>query len=145
MTLRHHLVTLTNGESLAKTNQRTFFALIPFLVWIMSFHSTSCNAFIFGVHASQRNPKVPSKTIQLTNNCPAIATASFLQLPHDGPAHFKQTFIPTTTASTGLQADNDHHSSLNDIIAPQAFSTTTATMTATMTKLLAITTASTKA
>jgi hypothetical protein len=60
MTLRHHLVTMTNGESLAKMNQRTNFALITFLVWILSFHSTSCNAFIFGVHAFQ-SPKTPSK------------------------------------------------------------------------------------
>jgi hypothetical protein len=80
---------------------------------------------------------MPSKTIQLTNNGPAIVTLSFLQLPHDGPAHFKQTFIPMTTASTGLQADNDCHSSLNDVTAPQVFSTTNATM--------AITTAITKA
>jgi hypothetical protein len=78
MTLRHHLVTMTNGESLAKANRRTLFALIGFLVWIVSFHSTSCNAFIFGVQSSQRSPKMPSKTIQLANNCPAITTSSFL-------------------------------------------------------------------
>jgi hypothetical protein len=51
---------MTNGESLAKMNQRTNFALIKFLVWILSFHSTSCNAFIFGVQAFQ-SPKTPSK------------------------------------------------------------------------------------
>jgi hypothetical protein len=123
---------MTNGKSLAKTNQRTIHSLVAFLVWILSFHSTSCNAFVLGVQASQRSPKMPSKTIQLTNNGPAITTSSFLQLPKDSPAHFKWTFIPTTTASTGLQADNDCHSSLNDITAPQAFPATTATMTATM-------------
>jgi hypothetical protein len=88
---------------------------------------------------------MPSKTLQLTNNGPAIATSSFLQLPHDSPVHFKQTFVPMSTASTGLQAGNDHHSSLNDVTAPQAFSAMTATMTATMTKVPAITTAITKA
>jgi hypothetical protein len=88
---------------------------------------------------------MPSKTIQLTNNGPAIATSSFLQLPHDGPVYFKQIFVPTTTSSTGLQADNDCHSTLNDVIASQAFSTMTATMTATMTKVPAITTAIIKA
>jgi hypothetical protein len=87
---------------------------------------------------------MPSKTIQLTNTGRAITTSSFLHLPKDSPAHFKQTFIPTTTASTGLQADSDHHSSLNDVTAPQAFSAMTATMTATMTKVSALTTAITK-
>jgi hypothetical protein len=145
MTLRHHLVTMTNGKSLAKTNQRTIHSLIAFLVWILSFHPTSCNAFVLGVQASQRSPKTPSKTIQLTNNGPAITTSSFLQLPEDSPAHFKQTFIPTTTASTGLQVDNDHHSSLNDVTAPQAFSATTASMIATMTQVHAIATATMKA
>jgi hypothetical protein len=131
---------MTNGKSLAKTNQRTFFALIVFLVWIMSFHSTSCNAFFFGVQASQRSPKTSSKTILVLNNSPTIATLSFLQLPHGSPAHFKQTFIPTTTAPTGIQADIDHHSSLNDVTSPQALSATTATTPATMTQVHAIAT-----
>jgi hypothetical protein len=81
----------------------------------MSFHSISCNAFVLGVQVSQRSPKTPSNTILSTNNGPAIATSHFLQLPNDGPAHFKQTFVPTTTASTGLQAYNDHQSILNDV------------------------------
>jgi hypothetical protein len=46
MTIRHHLVTVTDGKSLAKMNQRTNFALITFLVWILFFHSTSCYAFV---------------------------------------------------------------------------------------------------
>ncbi len=66
-------------------------------------------------------------------------------VPHDGPVHFKQTFVPTTTASTGLQAYNDHHSSLNDVTAPQAYSATTATTNATMIQVPEITTAVTKA
>jgi hypothetical protein len=150
-----------------------------FLVWIVFFHSTICNAFFFGVQASQRSPKTPSKTILFLNNGPAIITSSFLQLPNDGPAHFeqllvpnnisyfKQTFVPTTTASTGLQADNDRyfilnditapitttstglqadndrHSILNDVISPQAL--LTATSTVTMTQVPTITTAITKA
>ncbi len=84
---------------------------------------------------------MPSTTIQLTNNGPAITTSSFLQLPKVSPAHFKQTFIPAATASTGLQADNDRHSSLNDVTAPQAYSAMTATMIATMTQVPTITTA----
>jgi hypothetical protein len=68
---------MTNGKSLAKMNQRTIFALIAFLVWFVSFHSTSCNALVFGVQASQRIPMMPSKTIQLTNNGPATTTSSF--------------------------------------------------------------------
>jgi hypothetical protein len=132
------------------------------------FHSTSCNAFVFGVQDSQRSPKLPSKTIQLTNNGPATKTSSFLQLPNDGHVHFEQLCIPTTTASiriqadndhhsnlndvtastttafTGLQADNDDHSTLNDVTNPQAFSALTATTTATMTQVLAKTTAITK-
>ena len=155
MTLRHHLVTMTNGKSLAKMNQRTINSLIVFFVWIFFFHSTNCNAFALGVQASQRSPKMPSKTIQLTNNGPAITTSSFLQLPndspakqppvpHNGPAHFKQLSVPMTTTSTGLQADNDHHSSLNDVTAPQAFPAMTATMTVTMTQVPAMTTAISK-
>jgi hypothetical protein len=50
----------------------------------------------------------------------------------------------TTTASTGLKADNDRHSTVNDVTNPQAFSTLTATTTATMTQVLAKTTAITK-
>jgi hypothetical protein len=56
-----------------------------------------------------------------------------------------QICVPMTTASTGMKADNDHYSSLNDVTAPQAFSATTATMTVTMTQVLAKTTAITKA
>jgi hypothetical protein len=76
---------MTNGKSLAKTNQRTINALIAFLVYIMFFHSTHCNAFVLGVQASQ-SPKTPSMTIQLTNNNHAITTSSFLQLPDNSPA-----------------------------------------------------------
>jgi hypothetical protein len=58
----------------------------------------------------------------MTNPC--------LLLPsyHNGPAHFKQLSVPTTTTSTGLQADNDPHSILNDVteisIRHQAFDNT---------------------
>jgi hypothetical protein len=68
---------------------------------------------------------------------------------YDGPAHFKQLPVPnddsaltilkictpTTTISPGLQAYNNHHSSLNDLTAPQAFFVTTAITTATMTQV----------
>jgi hypothetical protein len=63
-----------------------------------------------------------------------------LQLLHNSPAHFKQTFLPTTTAPTGIQADDDCHSSLNDVTSPQDLSATTATTTATMTQVQAIVT-----
>ena len=59
MTLRHHLVTYDNGKSLAKMNQGTSNALIAFLVWIVFFHSTSCNAFVLGVQGFW-SPKTPS-------------------------------------------------------------------------------------
>jgi hypothetical protein len=102
------------------------------------FHSTSCNAFVFGVQAFQRSPKTPSKTIQLTNNGPAIATSTLLQLPNDSLAKLHpvpndnsaltilQICIPTTTTSTGLQASNNHHPILNDVTSSQAFSATPA-------------------
>ncbi len=127
MTSIHHLVTMTNGKSLVKTNQKIIHSLIAFLVWIVFFHSTSCNAFVFGIQASWRSPKTPSKTILLPNNGPAhfkqlpvlnngpaIITSSFLQLPNDSPANqhpvpndnsaltILQICIPTTTASTGI-------------------------------------------
>ncbi len=104
VTLRHHVVTMKNGESLAKTIRRTINALSTFLVWIVLFHSTSCNAFVLGIQAFW-SPKTPSKMILFTNNSPAITTSSFLQLPNsspaiktlsflqlpnDGSAHFKQ-------------------------------------------------------
>jgi hypothetical protein len=105
----------------------------PFL----SFHKLQC--IRFRSTTSQRSPNMPSATIQLTNNGPAISTSSFLQLPndspakqlpvpHNSPAHFKQLFVPMTTTSTGLQADNDCHSILNDVtetsIRHQAFDNT---------------------
>jgi hypothetical protein len=130
---------MTNGKFLAKTNQRTINALIPFLVWIVFFHSTSCNPLVLGVQASRRSPKMPSKTILFTHNGHAIATSSFLQLPHNSP-HFKQTFVPTTTSTTGLQAYNNCHTSLNNVTAPQAFSTTSAITTATMNQVSAMAT-----
>jgi hypothetical protein len=119
MTLRHHLVTMTIGECLAKTNQITINVLIAFVVWIMFFHSTSCNAFVLGVQAFQ-SPKTPSKIdsysfktiskyrysidkksqidgeeslILFTNNGPAISTSSFLQLPNNNPAITTLSFL----------------------------------------------------
>ncbi len=53
MTSKQHLVTMTIGVSLVKMNQGTVSTLITFLVWIVFFHSTNCNAFIFGVQALQ--------------------------------------------------------------------------------------------
>jgi hypothetical protein len=52
---------------------------------------------------------------------------------------------PKTATSTGLQASNNCHSSLNEVTAPQAFFAMAATRTATMTKVPAMTTAITKA
>jgi hypothetical protein len=85
---------------------------------------------------------MPSKTIQLPNDSPAKQGP----VPNDDSAlTILQICIPTTTSSTGLQASNNHHSSLNDVTAPQVFSATTATMTTTMTQVPTITTAITKA
>jgi hypothetical protein len=41
-------------------NQGTINALIAFLVWIVFFHSSSCNAFVLGVQVFC-SPKTPSK------------------------------------------------------------------------------------
>ncbi len=179
-------------------NQRTITSLIAFLVRIVFYHSTSCNAFVLGVQAS-RSPKMPSKTILFAHNSPAITTSSFLQIPDNSPAittssflqltndspanqhlvpndsptkqhpvpndspakqhpvpndsptkqcpvpHLKQTFVPMTIVSTGLLAYDDHHSSLNDFTAPQAFSAMSVIKTVTMTQVPVITTAITKA
>ncbi len=57
---RHHLVTTRIGKSLVKMNQWTINALIAFLVWIVFFHSSSCNAFVLGVQVFC-SPKTPSK------------------------------------------------------------------------------------
>ncbi len=135
---------MTNGKSLAQMNQRTIFALIAFLVWIVSFHSTCCNAFVFGIQASQRSPKMPSKTALFLNNGSALQpqvscsfqmtalrilssfTSQWLQHLLDN----RQTTIATPlwmtsqlqqlqqTASTGQQADNARHSTLNDVTTP---------------------------
>jgi hypothetical protein len=79
---------------------------------------------VFGVQASRSSPKMPSKTIQLTNNGPATTTSSFLQLPNNGLVHFEQLHVTTTTASTGIQADIDRHSILNDIPPPTTTAST---------------------
>ncbi len=97
----------------------------------------------------------PAKQYPVPKNSPAKQCP----VPNDSPAHFDQLpvpnddsaltilqiCVPMTTASTRLQADNDCHSSLNDVTAPQAFSTMTAIETATMTQVPAITSAITKA
>ncbi len=51
---------MTIGKSLAKLSRGTTNAFIAFLVWIVFFHSTSCNAFVLGVQAL-RNPKTLNK------------------------------------------------------------------------------------
>ncbi len=56
-----------------------------------------------------------------------------------------QICVSTTTTSTGLQAYNDHHSSFNDVTAPQAFFAITATATVTLTEVPAVTAAIIKA
>ncbi len=130
-------MTMTNGKSLAKMNQRTFLHSSCFLCGLCSFIPQVAMHLFLEYKLLKEAQRHQNKTIQLTNNGPAIATSSFLQLPHDRPAHFKQTFVPTTKASTGHQANNNCHSSLIDITAPQAFSALTATTTATMTQVLA--------
>ncbi len=55
-----------------KRIEEDFFALFVFLVWILSFHSKSCNSFVLGVQASWRSPKMPNKTILFLNNGPQL-------------------------------------------------------------------------
>ena len=122
MTSKHYLVTMTNGDSLTKTNRGTMNSLIVFLLWIVFFHSTSCNAFVFGVQSFQSQKmlnkidffifetiskngnshaidkmsqiKEEERLILLPNNGPATETSSFLQHPNnDGPAQFKQLSV----------------------------------------------------
>jgi hypothetical protein len=154
------------GENKLKNNFCTH--CVPCVDCVLSFHS--CNAFVFGVQASQRSPMRPSKTIQLTNNGPAITTSSFLQLPnhsapipHDSPASFMSIFLsqlmvePTsnflhfhvpmnaTNTAAGLRIHYDsHQTSLNDVTIAHV-SATTATMTATMRNVFTTRNATTKA
>jgi hypothetical protein len=51
---------MTIGKSLVQMNQGTANTFIAFLVWIVFYHSTSCNAFVLGVQAL-RNPKTLNK------------------------------------------------------------------------------------
>ncbi len=81
-------------------NQRTIHSLITFLVWIPSFHSTSCNSFILGVQASQRSPKMPSKTIHLTNNSPAFKQHP---VPNDNPAIESSLQLHIPMIATSIQ------------------------------------------
>ncbi len=113
---------MTNGDSLTKTNRGTMNSLIVFLLWIVFFHSTSCNAFVFGVQSFQSQKmlnkidffifetisknghshaidkmsqiKEEERLILLPNNGPATETSSFSQHPNnDGPAQFKQLSV----------------------------------------------------
>jgi hypothetical protein len=63
-------------KSLAKMNQGTTNASIAFLVLIMFFHSSSCNAFVLGVQAL-RNPKMLNK----------IDSFSFEMISKNGNSH----------------------------------------------------------
>jgi hypothetical protein len=138
MTLKHHLVTMANGESLAKMNRRTTFTLMTFLVWILSFHPTSCNAFVLGVQASRRSPKTPSTTIQLLNDSPAFEQ---LSVPNDTCAIATLSFlyfhVPTnaTSTATGLRIRHDsRQTKLNEVTIAHV-SATTAKTTAKMTQV----------
>jgi hypothetical protein len=171
MTLRHHLVTVTNGKSLEKMNQRTNFALITFLVWILSFHSTSCNAFIFGVQAFQ-SPKTPSKINNAlsfdskSNKSFNNETVSTFQLvvisvtneylkgsTNNSPASIiEQLSVPndgpaSTIEQLSVSNDGPAHFKQHSVpmTAPQAFSATTATTTVIKTPVPTTMTATTKA
>jgi hypothetical protein len=75
-----------------------------------------------------------------------MTTASTgIQADNDCHSNLNDVTASTTATSTGLQADNDRHSTLNDITNPQAFSALTATTTATMIQVPAKTTAIMKA
>jgi hypothetical protein len=89
MTLRNHLVTMTNGECLAKTNQRTNYGThcIFCVDCVLSLHKLQCICFR---STSFLKPNDLKQDNFFTNNSPAIAISSFLQLSNDGPAHFGQ-------------------------------------------------------
>jgi hypothetical protein len=65
-----------------------------------------------------KKPKDAKQDSSISKQRLCIATSSFLQLPNDCPAHFEQLHVSMTTASTGQQADNDCHPTLNDITTP---------------------------
>ncbi len=132
---------MTNGKSLAKMNQRANFALITFLVWNLSFHSTSCNTFIFGVQAFQ-SPKTPSKI----NNALSFGSKSNKSFNNETISTFQLVVVSVAKeylkGSTNdspafiieqLSVPNDgpaHFKQLSvPTTAPQAFSATTATTT----------------
>ncbi len=110
----------------------------------MFFHSTSCNAFVFGVQAFW-SPKTSSKTILFTNNSPAITASSFLQLPDNSPAITTSSFLQLPNDSTVKQRldPNDDNPAITTSSFLQLFqvpmnvtstsTVTCATMTATMT------------
>ncbi len=138
---------------------------------ILSFHKLQC--ICFRSTASQRSPKTPSATFQLTNKSPAITTSSFLQPPndspakqppdpHDNPASFMSIFlsqlriVPTssflhfhvprnvTNTATGFRIHYDSHQTrLNDVTIDHV-SAMTATTTGTMANVFATRNATTK-
>jgi hypothetical protein len=115
MTLRHHLVTMTNASLWQKGIKEQFIYSLRFLYGSCSFIQQVAMHLFFKYNLLKEAQWIPSKTIQLTNNDPATTTSSFLQLPNDDPMHFEQLHVPSTTSSTGQQADNDCHSTLNGI------------------------------
>jgi hypothetical protein len=97
----------------------TLIAIILFTIFGQAFNSQCNNKDIFPydtrgkqlakemLHSDQGNFYTnPLKSE--TNNSSAFEQLS-VPIPHDGPTHFKQLSIPTTTAFTGLQ------SILNDV------------------------------
>jgi hypothetical protein len=121
------------GKSLTKINQGRINALIGFLVWIVFFHSSSCNAFVLGVQVFC-SPKTPSKinnalsfggksnksfdneTVSSFQLVVAFVSNKFLKdstnySPEKGSPSFKQLPVPNdhNPAFKQLSVSNDGH------------------------------------
>jgi hypothetical protein len=110
-----------------KMNRGTMNSLITFLLWVVFFHSTSCNAFIFSVQDFQ-SPKTPSmsgfnsfKTFSKNGKFESFKVINgmfqidkekslILSVPNDGPALVQLSVPLDGPASTFEQL-----SVLNDI------------------------------
>jgi hypothetical protein len=124
---------MTIGKSLAKMNRGTTIAFIVPLVWIVFFHSTSCNAFVLGVQAL-RNPKMLNK----------IDSFSFETISKNGNSHTIDEMISsalnpaTHTTSLFLLQDKDNSEITTPSLLLPFDQNNSAIMTATQTSLFLI-------
>ncbi len=124
MTLRHHLVTMTNGESLAKINWRKFIhsshflcGSIPFISQVVM-HSRSTSFSTKHKDAKQDNSI--NKQLPCNYNFNFLAASKWQPCKAAScstrrPCTFQAAFCPNDYNIYWTTADNDHHSILNDL------------------------------